>query len=478
MSTLSNRSRLAANACTAILGVVMAGFVGCDSNDDASGQAVAQVRGRLAALNSGGSVSPPAALREQVYQASASVLLPIASSGEGPDTSFANLLLGEITAGQAMLSADEFRRVSRTLLSELAYADTRIDLYIGQHSLSAALTGHDPAADIAKLDELASARTNEHTHIREVLTTREAEVQVFLDEAAQKKELAEQKRVEAGELRSQALSANSEERVRLIVEAQAMQRERERFYREAELLESQAARYEPELEGVRKDLHRVDLQLQALSEARELMRNDAAALETESSDARKAASDVGQVVAEALGRVAALGEGDLSKAFERSIEQYSSALRFVQQARRQGPEETARALRGMIDFSRASLLREHAANLERVVRVLDRAGSVSPSLPRASEWAAQALTVQEHAAQYRAQAKEAFQAAADAVRRAGRGDLAEQAEATANRIEKLADLGDDEESGLAPDADQAFDGQAADDADAFDEPVEPDAQPE
>ncbi len=392
--------------CTCVGGVAL--LTGCSGEDDNS-TAIAKARNTMTALSAGGSGAPPAALLEK---SAGEVATSLGDRGEGdePSAAFAQSLAGQALGAQGLVAADQYRRLDSELLRAVTAAQSTLNLYRQQRSLEDANKGYDPSVDIRAFDAQIQEQQQERAAAQKDLQAVESRVAELRDRAKALRASTQQATEAEASLRSQALSADAQQRLRLITEATWIRRKTDLTLKEADLTDAQADRVAPETDEVRLRIERADSRIGALGQAKQRALDLAQTRQADATHSAQGARETANLLGANLKEVRTMLDEQVGPAFDAAISKYNNAVSRVSSAREGGSRQAAQGAVGGLVQATAGLHRERAESLARVAALLEQAG-VESQLPERE-------SVTQAAAAIREQAEAASQAAMDAYDRA------------------------------------------------------------
>jgi hypothetical protein len=394
---------------------LVAGIAGCGGADDAEQAVVDAARKMRAASVREMAPAPSMAAAAKAYADVGTKVKPALSEGLPGQTSAAGLISARATAGLALAKADEAAAAARRAAPLEARVRAGLDGWLRHQGQAAALEQFDPSRDLAAIDAGIKEKVEASSRIK-------AEKQSLDDALArlesQARELLERSRAERereSALRQQAVNAGAVERASLITRANEHRRASDGYDKEASLLRAQAAARAPESRQMEAEIERLTEQSRLLGEAKASL----AARRKASIDQAAAEKAAAAVAAQAIRESAA----ELVKVHESANEPSEQAARLYGQAATAAkaaggkPEldaETksqARLAGATYKHAQADVLLLRADRESLLAATLRRLAEVSPPLPDAATFAAQAADAAKQADEHRAAAKAAYEEA-------------------------------------------------------------------
>jgi hypothetical protein len=431
-------------ATFALLAAVGLGLGACDRQDPAD-EAIQAASIKLQAI-SGGSAAPGVTqkIRKDTYQAVLTEVKDYTSSGTPAQQAAAQLLAARAQAGMGEIAAQDAAELERSFLGTLGVARARLDQWLSQNSVAAALKVYDPAPDLAALDKQIAERGREAEALRAELEGVRAKVDGLTARAKAASEGARAKRAEEAQIRSRGDGASQTQRLSLLEQSAAVRREADALDRQAGELQAEAAKLQPVATELERQVARLGTQQDLLRTAK----RDASALAGRKSVASDAAREEAMSAAKAIDEVLkdlADQRQAISGPTGDAVRQYGLAAKTAKAAV-PGSVERGKASAQMSSAAYSQALGDvragQARSLGAYIGLLQLMVDATPALPSRASIASTLEAAKAEFDQARNEAREAYGAALEGFS-AGAGRSEEEKKLADNlkaRLERLADV--------------------------------------
>lgn len=394
---------------------------GC-GRPDALSDAIINARNTLTALTGSGASAAPAELRERKYAQVVKALQDgISAGGDPASLSSANLLLAQAIAGQAEMELAKARGIDRRLSGLITEAQAELSVRLRERSIAQSLRAFDSRPALAELESKTSDRAAEQAQLTSALNGVLAQVQKLDDQAEQMNGRATEIRAREREARRDLVNADASVRSSMAQQIADLARTGDEAERGAALFEAEVKRISPRADELRRELQRVQTQIDALARAKENL----GGLQTSRSAGAKAsdgrADDAEKRMGEIVAQVRTLITDELRPAYENAISKYTGASSKASSGRTGGSRLAVGVLGGSIQHGVAGANRELGQALARAVALLRSMTEGEPAPGSAGEWNAYAAELEEGSKQSLEAAAQAYGSAASAFQGAGGG---------------------------------------------------------
>lgn len=449
----------------ALLAVLLAAgaLTGCDRSTEAQ-TAVRSAGHRFGAITPAISDHGAAGYRE------------IAESVErhaGDDDGYAQaaaVTLAQARLGQAAQAAQDAARAESEALRRIRVLRGSLGEFHTLSAVAEAASRFDATNDLSEIDALVKARRNDAAAYEAQKAEINAEVTGLEARVAELRANAAAERAKAGELGLQMAGVNAQRSAELAAEAREHTLRADQFDLEADRIEGRIGQLRPSAAEIALNVEKANAQIQQLLNAQRELQARGRAAQTDAAETRAAVAQARDRIAALARELAEFRDGEVTQRFDRITGLLSQAQSALREAGSLVPASASVTGATIAEVSGSAWNSRAAGHLEAatIFESLAAAGIPGP-------WASHAERERGAAAEATANAAEAYQNAARALRAVrAAGSSSDKLAAAAARLERLA--------GVQPEADPS-DAEFLDeeetpyDADAMDEgETDPDAE--
>lgn len=408
-----------------------------------------QARRELAALTPAGAKPLAWEHRQRVYESLRASLAPLTTDADRTVAATAAVLVAHATAGLADAPAARAGSLIADNIQEMTQVRAVLSRYLAHQALAAGVSGYDPAAELAHLDQADVQLDQAIRHE----TARKTEVdRRIMELQTQSQRLARESaelRQEAGRLRSRVADETAVRGAELAEQARRITRRADRLAGRAAELDARAAQIAPQSAEIQLELDKLAVQKQLVAQGRAQIQASLASVRDSArqaqENARAAAADIEALVQSLVSR-----QTEIERAADEAVAGYQAAAQAARQAAGE-LRTTAHVAAATAHQSAAETLWNLAQTHAALAATLESLASARPPLPQAEDWRAQADQWRGAAAAAIERAVAAYREAFDALQTAGaRGQGAQAVSDLAARLRRTVrtitggrvDLGD------------------------------------
>jgi len=403
-------------------------LVGCDQ-DNASAQAISKATRDLEALVPGGVQPGSDAYRAKVYNDVVTTLRPVADKGNKNQAAAASLLVSQAHAGLAERPAQDASELERACLNRILGIQAELSQWYSDNAMADAAASFNPADELAAIDKTAKERQEQRVAAQNQKSQVDSKVAELREQAKAKVVQARAKQEEAGTLRSQVANQTAVEGEATLKRAQVIGRQGDALSVEGSMLEAQAAQVAPKSGAIQLEIDRLTNQLELLDAARADVMARAQTAKANAASSRASAAKAAEAIKTQLAELEELRSGELEKKNVAAIAGYESAASAAAKAVGDS-RTTAQMAAGSARQSLGDVQWTKAHGLSSYATLLETLGQATPALPESGAYATKAAEV-------RAAAKAALDAATDAYEAANAAYEASGSAKAAERIQRV-----------------------------------------
>jgi hypothetical protein len=385
---------------------------GCDRNDQV-GATIRSTTIELAAMSPGASASTATTLDEKAYTKIISELKAVSGKGGEGQQAAVDLLTARAQIGLATQAAAEAAALEQGALHAATAIRAPLQEYYAYSAQADALSQYDPAPLLADLDRQITEREAELAKARAVRQEVDARIAALRAQAQAKMDQAAAEHKIEAELREQSVRVSNTEAAELIAQANEHRRVADAFDVEASMFEAQAAQIAPLSPEAQLMIDQLTNQRNQLGRAREEVLQSDTDNRRLATEARANQAQAASAVDAAVKAMIAAREGGLGAAYEDAARKFgeaaTSATRAAKASRTQANLAAGEARQALGD-----LHWRRAQGLESAAAILSTLAEVSPALPDASSYGAQAAEARKAQAEALGVTTEAYQGAREA----------------------------------------------------------------
>lgn len=433
--TISSARNTRARIAGAILLAGLAVLPGCLEEDEVS-PALKEASGILKALGAPGAGVPGDEFREREYREAIDLLKPVANAGSDVQNAAAALMMARAEFGLAEPKMQGVTAVDSKLYDLVAALRAEHTEWSSLNSLAETAESFDPSSEQAeinaKIQEREEAITKEQ-QAADSVKNRVAELEAQAQDAADQ---AEALRIREQEIRNQTATLSARDALPLHEEAAKLRREADAFEVTAETLLSQAETIRPEIIDHDLEIDRLTQQRDLLVASAQEVAGKAVEGRNEAKELREQASKTAERISKLVGQLEELRSGEAQVALDEVKKALEAAASSAGRARA-GDRSGSQLAVGEIQQALGNSLASHSLTLEYASTVLNQVSNARAPLPSRSTIQNVYSSFASNAESIKAEALEAYVAAADAFEGASlKGEASDRIDTVKNEIAK------------------------------------------